>query len=117
MRKRQQRYRGGIIIVLLALDGVMIYRWWPRGPQPGTVLDEARQANRAASSFPAADEDYFHDMDGAIPLSADEIKGRNMWIVWTGGNDRVWNKLTVNSIGAPDFLKTISSDPGLKFNR
>ena len=69
------------------------------------------------SSFPAADEDYFHEMDGAIPLSADEIKGRNMWIVWTGGNDRLWNKLTVNSLGALDFLKTISSHPSLKFNR
>src|SRR3954451_10382758 len=57
-------------------------------PAPGKVLDEARQANRAAGTFPAADEDYFHDMDGALPLSADEIKGRNTWIVWTGGNDR-----------------------------
>ncbi len=86
-------------------------------PKPGTVLDEARQANRPASSFSAADEDYFHDMDGAISLTSDEVKGRNNWIVWTGGNDRLWDSLTASSFGALDFLKTISSHPSLKFSR
>ena len=33
-------------------------------------------------------------MDGALALTPDEIKGRNMWIVWTGGNDRFWDALT-----------------------
>ena len=32
-------------------------------PEAGHVEDEARRAGRPASSFPAADEDYFHDMD------------------------------------------------------
>lgn len=58
----------------------------------GKVLDEARRAGRAANSFPAADEDYFHDMDqnqnGRVALTTEEIKGRNGWILWTGGNDR-----------------------------
>jgi len=54
----------------------------------GHVLDEARQAGRDAASLPMASEDYFHDMDGGIPLTVDEVKGRNTWIVWTGGNDR-----------------------------
>ena len=86
-------------------------------PKPGTVLDEARQANRPVSSFPAADEDYFHDMDGALSLTPGEIKGRNTWIVWTGGNDRFWDKISVSSVGALDFLKTLSSYPKLKFSR
>src|SRR5256885_889653 len=115
MRKRKQRYLVGIIIVLLALGGFMIYQWWPRGPQPGTVLDEARQANRPASSFPAADEDYFHDMDqnhdGVIALTPEEVKGRNTWVVWTGGNDRLWDSLSVASFGALDLVKTVSSYP------
>ncbi len=85
--------------------------------KPGTVIDEARQANRPAASFAAADEDYFHAMDGALSLSPEEIKGRNMWIVWTGGNDRMWDKLTATSFGAVDFLKTISSHSSLKFGR
>ncbi len=84
---------------------------------PGHVDDEARVANRAASSFPAADEDYFHDMDGGIQLTADEVKGRNTWIVWTAGNDRMWDFLTKTSVGNLDFLKTISSYPTLKATR
>ncbi len=39
-------------------------------PEPGHVEDEARRAGRQASSFPAADEDYYHDMDGGIALSS-----------------------------------------------
>ncbi len=83
----------------------------------GLVYDEAHLANRPASSFPAADEDYFHDMDGGIALTADEVKGRNTWIVWTAGNDLMWDFLTKTSVGNLDFLKTISSYPGLKASR
>ncbi|HMG33658.1 MAG TPA: hypothetical protein VKM94_06965 [Blastocatellia bacterium] len=86
------------------------------GP-PGAVLDEARRANRTTDSFPAADEDFFHDMDGALALTPEEIKGRNTWIVWTGGNDRLWDKLTVSSFGALDLLKIVSNHPSLKFSR
>lgn len=86
-------------------------------PTPGTVPDEARVANRAANTFPAAEEDYFHDMDGAVTLTTDEVKGRNTWIVWTGGNDRFWDKISVSSFGALDFLKTLSSHPSLYFSR
>jgi len=86
-------------------------------PEPGKVQDEARRAGRAPDSFPAADEDYFHDMDGGIPLTPDEVKGRNMWNVWTGGNDRFWNTITRNSVGTLDLLKTLSSHPKLKFSR
>ena len=115
MTKRKRKYLVLIIIVLLALGGFMIYQWWPRGPQPGAVLDEARQANRQANSFPAADEDYFHDMDqnrdGVIALTPEEVKGRNTWVVWTGGNDRLWDNLSVASFGALDLVKTISSYP------
>src|SRR4051812_23735964 len=46
----------------------------PPQPKPGTVKDEALRANRTAQSFPAAGEDYFHDMDGGLPFSPDEIK-------------------------------------------
>jgi hypothetical protein len=88
-----------------------------QGPQPGQVLDEARRASRPAASFPAADEDYFHDMDGAITLTSDEVKGRNTWLVWTGGDDRLWDVLATASVGNLDFLKTLSSYPGLKASR
>ncbi len=85
--------------------------------KPGTVLDEARLANRGPESLPAAAEDYFHDMDGAPALTPDEVKGRNMWLVWTGGNDLFWDGITISSFGALDFIKTVSSHPSLKFSR
>ena len=83
--------------------------------QAQKVVDEARQAGRAAPTLPAADEDYFHDMDGGMQLSPNEVKGRNMWIVWTGGNDRLWDRLTNLTFGAFDLLKILSSHPGLKY--
>ncbi|KMN36765.1 hypothetical protein VI26_05550 [Chromobacterium sp. LK1] len=86
-------------------------------PKPGTVLDEAKQAQRTVESFTAADENYFKDMDGGVALSTPEVMGRNTWLVWTGGNDRLWDKLATVSVGNLDLLKTLSSHPGLKFSR
>jgi len=87
------------------------------GPKSGAVLDEARQAGRTASSFPQSAEDYFKDMDGGVGLTPDEVKGRNMWIVWTGGNDRFWDRMTQYTFGAFDMLKMITSHPSLGFTR
>ena len=80
-------------------------------------LDEAKLAGRGADSMPPADEDYFELMDNGIDLTADEVKGRNMWLVWTGGNDRFWDDMTVATFGTFDLLKTISSHPSLKNSR
>ncbi len=103
-----------ILVLIVALVAFIAYRVFAhRGPRPGTVLDEARQANRPATSFPAADEDYFHAMDGGIPLSPQEVKGRNSWVIWTGGNDRFWDKISTTSFGALDLLKTLSSYPNV----
>src|SRR5690242_13174261 len=107
-----------IVLAVVAVGAVVYNRWKSSGPQPGHVLDEARLAQRDASSFPAADEDYFHDMDGGVQLTPEEIKGRNTWIVWTAGNDRLWDKMVNASTGALDFLKILSSHPKLtKFSR
>src|SRR5437762_5753075 len=90
---------------------------WLAGEARAQVVDEARQAGRSAQSFPAADEDYFRGMDGGIQLTPDEVKGRDMWIVWTGGNDRLWDDLTNITFGNFDLLKVLSSYPGLKYSR
>lgn len=92
-------------------------------PQPGTVQDEAMRAGRKAASFPAADEDYFADMDGgykqaadpSVKLSKQEVEGRNTWIVWTGGNDRFWDYMANNTFGAFDLLKILSSNPKIGY--
>ena len=46
-----------------------------KGPQPGAVLDEAKQVGRDGASFPHAAEDYFHDMDGGVALDAGRDQG------------------------------------------
>jgi hypothetical protein len=90
---------------------------------PGQVLDEARKAGRSAASLPAATEDYFHDMDGGIKLEKDAasgldpVVGRNMWLVWSGGNDRFWDKMTGYTFGAFDLLKIIAYDPSKPIDR
>jgi hypothetical protein len=99
-----------LLLVLLAGCG-------QESPRSGHVLDEASRAGRSPASFPAADEDYFHDMDGGAALSAAEVQGRNTWMVWTGGDDRLWDALTVSSFGQFDLLKIVSSHPKLPFSR
>jgi hypothetical protein len=108
------------------------------GRGSGKILDEAMCVGRTAESFPAADEDYFHDMDYGVTNTPEQVaaalspyipgisreaavsaavKGRNNWIVWTGGNDRLWDVLSVQSVGILDFLKTLSSHPSLNYSR
>ena len=108
------------------------------GTGAGQVKDEALCVGRQAESFPAADEDYFRDMDYGVTQHPDQVaaaldpylpgiapdaavnavvKGRNNWIVWTGGNDRFWNILANKTVGNLDFLKTLSNHPGLNYSR
>ncbi len=87
------------------------------GPRPGAVTDEARRAGRDAASFPHAGEDYFRDMDGGVALTAEEVRGRNMWIVWSGGNDRFWTQMTHETFGYFDLLKIITSHPSQRYGR
>src|SRR5204863_807763 len=91
-------------------------------PRPGTVDDEAKRAGLRAEQLLVPTEDYFRQMDVNVvnggpvaPLSQAEIEGRNMWLVWTGGNDRLWDRLTVDSIGTFDLLKTVSSHPAAAY--
>ena len=99
------------------LLGGLILAGCSDGPQPGAVLDEAKLAGRDGASFKHSADDYFHDMDGAVKLDPAEIAGRNMWIVWSGGNDRFWTSMTDYTFGAFDLLKVVSSHPTLGYNR
>ena len=110
------RFATGLRLVL-AVCFLVSVAWLGGKAQAQAVIDEARQVKRSAQSFPAADEDYFRGMDGGIALSPDEVKGRNMWIVWTGGDDRLWDEVTNLTFGNFDLLKILSSYPGLKYSR
>jgi hypothetical protein len=110
-----------LFLVVFVAGGAWLLTWW-RNPRIGHVKDEAQLAGLTADYFRAADEqDYLRDMDrgpnGPVTLSPDEAKGRNTWVMWTAGNDRLWDTMTGASAGALDFLKTLSSYPGLKASR
>jgi hypothetical protein len=109
MEIRRLNLSGILILVILAASGC-----GKGSPEPGSVKDEALTVGRTAESLPAADEDYFKDMDGGVELTANEVRGRNNWIVWSGGNDRFWDHLVSQSFGAVDLLKILSSHPNIK---
>lgn len=116
MSKKTESGRARLLLILFILFAVAVIAFgihWSRKPRPGHVKDEALLAGRDASTFKAADEPYFHDMDGGIPLTPAEEQGRNTWIVWTAGNDRLWDRLIYNSAGALDFMKILSTHPSL----
>jgi hypothetical protein len=106
-----------LVRMVLACAVMLAFARAPAVAQSGTVLDEAQAAHRDAASFPHADEDFFHDMDGGIKLTPEAVRGRNMWNVWTGGDDRFWDGMTDSTFGAFDLLKIVTSHPGQKTDR
>jgi hypothetical protein len=130
-----------LVILVLIVGAIKLVDTFLKEKHPpfGTVKDEALRVNRDAASFPAADEDYFADMDYGVTKNAEAVrasldpylagipaadavkravKGRNNWIVWTAGNDRFWDELSSKySFGTIDLLKTISSHSSAKHGR
>ena len=103
------------LVVLLTL----VIQACASDPKPGTVQDEAKRAGVPPERLILPTPDYFKGMDDNIvgpdghhpTFTQAEIEGRNQWIVWTAGNDRLWDQLTVDSLGTFDLLKSISSHP------
>ncbi len=81
------------------------------------VEDEAAVAGLSEQNLPQADEDYFKDMDNGVALTPDEVQGRNMWLVWTGGNDRFWDGMGKPTLGGFDLLKIVAPPPGKDMDR
>src|SRR5260221_4385652 len=102
---------GGISLLAAILLGVTFGCGKANQLRAGSVLDEAMRANRTPASMPAADEDFFRDMDGGLALTRDEVQGRNMWLVWTGGNDRFSAGNSARSPCTLRFFLTMCSQP------
>jgi hypothetical protein len=79
------------------------------GCAPKVAMDEPKQAGKTAADFPELALDLFKDMDGGIELTPDEVKGRNTWVLWTGGNEAFWDYLANHSFGALDLLKALDT--------
>ena len=74
--------------------------------------DEAQTVGVRDDTLVQADEDYFHEMDDGVALTPDEVKGRNMWLVWSGGNYRFWDFMSKPTLGGFDLLKIVAPPPG-----
>jgi hypothetical protein len=70
-------------------------------------VDDA--GGRKPEDFPELAEDVFQPMDGGIKLSPEEIKGRNTWNLWCAGTEQFWERMSRESFGLIDLLKTIDS--------
>jgi hypothetical protein len=64
---------------------------------------------KEAKDFPEIAADVFKPMDGGITLPPEAIKGRNTWNLWTAGNEQFWDRMSRESFGLMDLLKTIDS--------
>lgn len=110
----------------------------PCGEGIGGVKDEALCVGRTAESLPGADEDYYAEMDYGISQRPAELQarlepwmpgitqeqavkafatGRNNWIAWSAGNDKMWDEITRAAVGNTDFLKIVTNHPSLNFSR
>ena len=64
---------------------------------------------RHPEDFPELVTDVFQPMDGGNALTPTEIKGRNTWNLWCGGDEQFWERMSRESYGLIDLLKTIDS--------
>jgi hypothetical protein len=64
---------------------------------------------RHPEDFPELAIDVFQPMDGGIALTPEKIKGRNTWNLWCAGDEQFWERMSRESYGMIDLLKTIDS--------
>lgn len=91
----------------LSLSALVLLTFTCGCQKKGTLVDDG--GGRKPEDFPELAEDVFQPLDGGIALSPDEIKGRNTWNLWTGGNEQFWDRMSRESFGMMDLLKTIDS--------
>ena len=97
---------GPVVIVVTAM--MALHAW---GSRSLADPDEAQAVGVKESAFVQSNDDYFHDMDNGVMLTPEERSGRNMWLLWTGGNDRFWDIVTKDSAATFDLLKVVTSHP------
>ncbi len=74
-----------------------------------TSLPTDDAGGRKPADFPELAENVFPQMDAGTQLGPDEVKGRNTWDLWCGGDEQFWNRMSQESYGMIDLLKTVDS--------
>ena len=92
-----------IVSVAIVCACALACGWW----RSGDVSDNPD--GKSPADFPQTTVDVFKAMDGGIELSPDEIQGRNTWLLWTGGNEYFWDRMSRESFGLVDLIKVLDS--------
>jgi mono/diheme cytochrome c family protein len=98
----------GAALAVLAVVGLALL-FFSSGGRRAQADPQDLAGGRTPADFPQVGDDVFKPMDGAIDLTPNEIRGRNTWILWTGGNEQFWDRLSRESYGIVELLKTIDS--------
>ena len=93
---------------VLTVAGIAVALWFLRPRFPG-VVDDAKAAGKTVADFPQTASRWFGAMDGGIALNDDETRGRNTWLLWTAGDQTLWDRMAQQGFGLSDLLKTIDS--------
>lgn len=93
---------------LLVVTVVLLALWFVRR-RSDVVMDDAKAAGKTAADFPETDSRAFDEMDGGHPLTEEQRKGRNSWLLWTAGDQVFWDGMAQHGLGLGDLLKAIDS--------
>ncbi|MCC6428227.1 MAG: hypothetical protein IT435_15570 [Phycisphaerales bacterium] len=91
-----------VLVLAVIVGGWLAWRHWFSDP-----LDDG--GGLTTADLPEISVDVFKEMDNGIVLTADEIKGRNAWMLWTAGNEQFWDHMARESFGLVDLLKTLDT--------
>ena len=76
---------GVFVIAAIAITAFLVVH------RPSSAVpDDAKAAGKTVADFPETASTAFDAMDGGLPLTDEERKGRNTWILWTAGDQVFW---------------------------
>jgi hypothetical protein len=107
MMKRQ--HPGNLVVVLTLLSLALLLL---------NCAGQPVQPSWKYSNFKEIDFDPFPGMDFQgkdVKLSADDLKGRVVWNLWSGDNGAFWDWLSNHGFGTADLLKVVASPRDQRF--
>lgn len=63
----------------------------------------------AQDVFAPLDKGMIQEVNNSTQLTPEEIKGRNTWNLWCGGNEQFWDRVARENLGLFDLIKTLDS--------
>jgi hypothetical protein len=94
----------GWAVLLVILGGASIYTLTQK-----KIVDSALSEGKTVADFPQTASAWFDAMDNGVTLNDEQRKGRNTWLLWSGGNQDFWDYMAGHSFGTVDLLKIMDS--------